>query len=140
MKSNQKNNTETHPLFPSGEWEGFYVYGANQGQHRMDIVLNFQNNIVEGAGIDDVGAFSWSGQYDTETFRCQMIKTYAGHTVEYDGRVDENGIWGNWRILPWMKGGFHIWPKNNTEENQAEEERVEEKVKKRSIQKVGVGF
>ena len=117
------DQSETHPLFPSGEWEGFYTYAYGPGadQHPMSFFLNFQNNQVSGSGGDDVGAFSWRGSYDTKALVCQMTKHYATHSVIYHGQVDESGIWGTWTISDWLKGGFHIWPKNNAE-NEVEEE------------------
>lgn len=134
MTSNQNDRTETHPLLPSGDWEGFYVYGPGQEQHRMDIVLHFQNKSIDSGGSDDIGAFSWTGQYDVDALICKMTKTYARHTVEYSGQIDENGIWGNWFILPYMKGGFHIWPKAQEEQEEETEKQVE--VRKKSVQKV----
>ena len=122
MKPGKHNDlTETHPLFPSGGWEGFYTYAFGPGteRHSMAFVLHFQNNQVNGAGSDDVGAFSWRGRYDREQLQCQMTKYYyARHTVFYDGQVDENGIWGTWSIGEYFTGGFHIWPKAG-EENEA---------------------
>ena len=116
-----------HPLFPSGEWEGFYVYGQGlgNGQHKMFSFLEFRNGGVEGDGYDDVAAFIWSGVYDTELMTCKMTKRYTTHTVFYDGRVDENGIWGTW-IIQRYKGGFHIWPKKTPVDVAEEEKKVVE--------------
>lgn len=121
---NQTDPPETHPLFPSGEWEGFYTYeyGPNAQRHLMSFTLRFQANVVTGSGSDDVATFRWEGTYDTAQLCCKMTKRYLSHTVFYDGNVDENGIWGTWNIRNFMKGGFHIWPKA-TAENFAEEEK-----------------
>lgn len=121
---------ETHPLFPSGIWEGFYTYqmGPDADQHNMHFSLNFKNEIITGSGSDDVGGFSWRGIYDRERMVCSITKAYATHTVDYLGNVDENGIWGTWTIN-WMKGGFHIWPKTNNEQE------VVKEVKEISIRK-----
>lgn len=122
-----KDTTETHPLFPSGEWEGFYTYSWSQHRHMMDFTLNFQNNQVNGSGSDDIGGFRWLGTYDTVELRCPMTKHYyARHKVIYDGYVDENGIWGTWTIADFGKGGFHLWPKPGAEA-EAEAEVVSEK-------------
>ncbi len=62
MKPNKNNDlSETHPLFPSGDWEGFYTYAFGPGadRHSMAFHLDFQNNQVSGAGGDDVGPFRW---------------------------------------------------------------------------------
>lgn len=118
MPSKENNEVvETHHLFPSGEWEGFYTYAHGPGaeRHIMSFILQFQNNVVTGNGGDDVGPFSWRGQYDKENLRCQMTKYYNTHTVFYDGQVDENGIWGTWTIGDYFRGGFHIWPKIDLE-------------------------
>ena len=120
---NLNNNTETHPLFPSGEWEGFYTMseGPSAQQHMMHFTLFFENNVVNGGGSDDIGSFVWKGNYDTEGLWCKMTKHYVTHTVAYDGNVDENGIWGNWTIRVQLSGGFHIWPKKKEESIQEEE-------------------
>ncbi len=124
-KIKNKTTEEMHPLFPSGAWEGFYIYhmGPDASQHKMSFSLNFKEGIILGSGRDNVGGFSWRGTYDQEKLNCEMVKSYATHTVDYHGRVDENGIWGIWNI-GFYKGGFHIWPKSN-EENEAQEEVIE---------------
>lgn len=132
MGSKKDQSEEMHPLFPSGDWEGFYKYpytGLRQG--KMECFLNFKAGVVTGGGSDPVGAFTWKGAYDTKALTCQMTKYYASHTVSYNGHVDENGIWGTWQISSYTKGGFHIWPKkggNEEEEVEAQEERVEEEM------------
>lgn len=104
---------EKHPLFPSGEWEGFYTYnfGPDARRYTMSLALTFKNKKVSGSGVDSVNRFNWRGSYDTEQLRCWMHKKYPSHTVFYDGYVDQNGIWGTWEIPPYDRGGFHIWPK-----------------------------
>lgn len=111
------NASETHPLFPSGEWEGFYTHAQGPAAERfvMNFSLHFANKEVNGGGSDDIGPFIWKGIYDPEALWCKMTKAYATHTVFYDGQVDENGIWGNWEILPNLTGGFHLWPKKHEE-------------------------
>lgn len=115
---------EQHPLFPSGPWEGFYVYqmGGGGRKHKMDFQLDFTGGQLCGSGSDDIGGFGWSGSYCTERLYCEMTKQYFGaHSVWYQGKVDENGIWGIWLIPPFCKGGFHIWPKSlGSEEENAE--------------------
>ena len=108
-----KEKLETHSLFLSGEWEGFYTheFGPNAHRHMMSFTLTFKNGTVIGSGIDDVNRFSWRGNYDKENLRCWMQKLYSSHTVFYNGHVDENGIWGSWEIPPYYRGGFHLWPK-----------------------------
>jgi hypothetical protein len=130
MKKN-KNTAEQHPFFPSGEWEGFYNYSINPNyKDTMYIHLHFKNGVVTGGGSDEVGGFEWRGTYDTVYFHCKMVKHYATHTVNYDGRADENGIWGTWKMgLQWT-GGFHIRPKNSAQQAAVK------KVKKTQLAKV----
>ena len=119
------DTTEQHPHFPSGEWKGFYLQQMTDqaDQHPMAMILNFKNGKVDGSGSDEVGAFRWYGEYDVAQSTCRMIKQYDGrHAVAYDGRADDNGIYGTWYLSPSWKGGFHIWPKGITEK--AEEEEV----------------
>lgn len=142
MKLFDKNDKEEmHPLLPSGAWEGFYCYDNNPAQHKMVIDLNFKNTVISGSGIDDVASFTWKGKYDLNTFKLFMTKTYTTHRVFYMGTIDENGIYGTWKISMHSynfpkeltalfqeafqedcNGGFHIWPKNQGEESNANEE------------------
>jgi hypothetical protein len=113
---------ETHPLFPSGAWEGFYTYakGAAADEHKMQFLLTFKDNGVDGSGGDDVGSFSWQGSYNIGQMECALTKYYSTHSVYYKGQVDENGIWGLWE-MGWMTGGFHIWPKKDLKNQEAQE-------------------
>lgn len=108
---------EMHPLFPSGEWEGFYSY--YQGDQRpMPCALSFCEGIVTGNGSDEVGPFTWKGTYSIAALTCTMTKYYSSHTVFYKGEVDENGIWGYWEMNG-GRGGFHLWPKTQNENKEA---------------------
>jgi hypothetical protein len=146
----QKNN-ETHHFLPSGEWEGFYCYSNSPAQHKMSIDLNFANSVISGSGVDDVNSFRWNGTYDLENFKIKMIKKYVTHIINYQGDIDENGIWGVWdnpedlssfadypNILQQVKGmingGFHIWPKaSNSESKEEVREEVKESKKLKEL-------
>lgn len=121
--------SEQHPYFPSGDWEGFYNDpGGSRPRGEMAMTLDFTGGRVTGGGSDPVGAYTWSGSYDTEAETCRLTKAYvSAHSVEYTGYVDENGIWGKWKIKSWRTGEFHIWPKKNSAGE--DEEEVKEEVK-----------
>ena len=127
---NNGHDFELHPLFPSGEWEGFYTYSTGHGrQEQMEIVLNFTNGIITGGGADPVGSFEWTGNYDTRQETCTIIKQYHGeHSVYYTGFADENGIWGKWNIHISSTGHFHIWPKKKNDNEQQLAEQAEEEI------------
>ncbi|WP_062061417.1 hypothetical protein [Aquimarina longa] len=151
----KSQNTETHHFFPSGHWEGFYCYSDSPKQHKMAIELCFTNNTISGSGIDDVAPFTWKGNYNLDSFKVEMIKTYATHQISYKGDADENGIWGIWNDLTdlskhfspkmienimqsslklKMKGGFHIWPKkSSSNHNEAVEKQAIESEKLKEI-------
>ncbi len=104
---------ETDGRLPSGPWEGFYIQWGSRG--RQDLGLTFRSGEVLGGGSDGGGPFAVTGRYDALTGRCSMAKKYADYQVEYDGYIDDNGIWGRWVIRYWPraaddKGHFHIWP------------------------------
>lgn len=124
----EKPGSEQHPLFPSGEWEGFYTYTSGYGRkEQMEIVLNFTDGIISGGGTDPVGGFEWSGNYDTRQETCTIVKQYHGqHSVYYNGYADENGIWGNWSIHSYWNGHFHIWPKKTNSNQQEQTEKKEQ--------------
>ncbi|MDO1451069.1 hypothetical protein Q0590_32645 [Rhodocytophaga aerolata] len=115
---------EMHPLFPSGEWEGFYSYYPGD-KHLMQCSFTFCNALITGRGNDDIGSFSWKGVYNTAVLSCSMTKFYSSHTVFYTGEVDENGIWGNWDIDGIWRGGFHLWPKTKQENQHAQKVEIE---------------
>ncbi len=134
---------ETHPFLPSGEWEGFYCYDNTPLQHKMFIELTFKKGKISGSGIDDIDPFTWKGDYSLDTFKIAMIKTYSTHTVNYQGDIDENGIWGMWNFTESSReyrGGFHIWPKKQKSEENSEalEEKITEskKLKELFVKKV----
>lgn len=118
---------ENHALFPSGEWEGFYTYALDSqaDQHPMHLILSFKNGIITGAGSDEEGSFTWKGTYNKVQLECVLTKYYRSHSVFYTGQVDENGIWGIWRIDE-VTGGFHIWPKTTPQNQQVEALEVKE--------------
>jgi hypothetical protein len=114
-----------------GDWEGFYLAPYDTHKHKMDCVFHFKNQKINGYGSDDVGHFTWSGTYDEDQYKVQLIKSYVGHEVIYQGHADENGIWGKWHIGPWS-AGFHLWPKlsgNEVEDIDAEVNEKEERFK-----------
>jgi len=144
LNLNQKE--ELDPLLPSGDWDGFFCYNHTPQQYKMVTELAFGNNLISGSGSDDVAPFTWLGKYNLENYKISMTKSYSTHKVYYMGHVDENGIWGTWKItldnfniptglkdmldVAFKKehnGGFHIWPKKektevNSNENAQEQE------------------
>ena len=117
--------SEQHPYLPSCEWEGFYTYGAKQGNHKMRLNLSFTDSHMQGYGSDDVGGFALLGSYSLDILTCKFEKEYDLHVVKYEGNIDENGIWGNWTLQS-INGGFHIWPKGEKEQM---EEAIAEEIK-----------
>lgn len=116
-------SSEQHPYFPSGDWEGFYndPHGSIP-KGEMAMTLEFRDGRITGSGSDPVGAYTWTGTYDTKAETCSLKKTYPGsHSVEYSGYADENGIWGKWAIRKLSAGEFHIWPKKKGAGDENEE-------------------
>jgi hypothetical protein len=114
--------------FPSGPWTGFYTYRPNFARrHGMDLRLRFQFGSVDGEGDDEVGPFRIRGVYKPADGVCLFVKSYlGGHSVNYNGRRDGKGIYGQWSIPPFITGGFHIWPLGaDAEQREQTEEAVE---------------
>ncbi len=86
----------------------------------MPSQLQFAKGMINGGGSDDVGSFSWRGTYDLGSMTCSMTKTYLTHTVDYQGHIDENGIWGTWR-MSFSSGGFHLWPSSSAKSEEEAE-------------------
>ncbi len=127
----KRKGAEQHPNFPSGAWEGFYLYATGPGadRHAMSFRLNFNSGKIKGSGGDDIGPFTWEGEYDVSTMSVNMVKSYRSHTVNYTGMADTNGIYGSWD-LGLARGGFHIWPKK--QENTGKAATAKSKKKKLS--------
>lgn len=93
--------------------------------------LSFQDGIIRGEGLDDIGYFSVTGFYDAETRQCRWHKKYSSHTIYYNGFNDNNRIWGTWEepAFLWNKGGFQLWPEGYSEAvSESEHEEVGEPV------------
>lgn len=104
---------ETDPRFPTGRWRGFYKQPNLPGDMELD--LTFAGGLVEGAGRDPVGHFTFRGTYDTTNGLCTMVKAYPTHRVNYRGYNEGQGIFGQWNLVgPFsgvaQHGGFFLWP------------------------------
>src|SRR5437762_933070 len=85
-------------MYPSGQWEGFWVQEGFGRQAMRQFELRFADGNVTGRGTDVVGPFTLSGAYDVQTGRVLLVKQYLGkHTVRYRGELDgEGSIQGTW--------------------------------------------
>lgn len=107
-------------VFPSGEWSGYWIQGGERGS--QDLRLHFARGRISGAGADKVGEFAIRGGYDDEKREVWFEKNYLGlHSVFYRGFNDGiEGIWGDWQIGAFTRGGFHIWPQGHETGEQVE--------------------
>ena len=98
-------------LYPSGIWNGYWEQPGYGRQPMRDFLLRFANGEVAGEGIDIVGAFTVSGEYD-DRGAVRLTKKYVGrHTVLYEGKHDGEGtIFGQWSIAPIWSGTFAMRP------------------------------
>jgi len=87
-------------MYPSGQWEGFWVQEHMGRQPMRRFELHFTNGEITGSGTDIVGPFTLSGACEQQTGRVLMVKQYIGrHTVQYTGEPDgEGSIQGTWVI------------------------------------------
>lgn len=88
-------------MYPSGVWRGYWEQEVYGRQPMEDFYLKFSNGEVTGQGVDVVGRFIFSGEYDTNTGRVLMVKQYLEkHQVLYDGTPDGEGcIHGRWTVV-----------------------------------------
>src|ERR1041385_1646104 len=124
-ETNQPSSNELHETderFPSGPWVGFWLQRGLTGRQWMrDLYLRFANGRVEGYGADCIGVFIVHGHYDLKDGKLTLYKAYLGsHTVIYRGENENDGmwVWGIWEIRSFDRGGFHIWPKNQSDPTQ----------------------
>jgi hypothetical protein len=99
-------------VYPSGQWEGFWVQAHYGRQPMTAFTLRFAAGEITGHGLDVVAAFTFRGTYDERTGTVVMVKHYVGrHRVEYRGRPDGEGcIQGTWHIGEGWSGPFLIRP------------------------------
>lgn len=93
-------------MYPSGDWEGFWEDAAYGRQPMSAFRLNFDGSAVTGHGIDVIGGFTITGDFEPGTGRVRFVKQYLGkHQVVYDGRPDgEGSILGTWTITTRWSG------------------------------------
>ena len=103
-----------HPDFQSGNWTGFYLEPHRREPGWMHLYLDCdQDGVIRGEGIDYVGPWTLVGQFNSATKECSWTKSYVNrHRVDYDGKLGENGIVGQWNIGPFWTDQFHIWPES----------------------------
>jgi hypothetical protein len=117
---------EADPKFPSGPWTGFFLQWWVPGRHPMEIELTFNDGRLQADGSDQIGPFTFQGDYDRADGKCRWSKQYTGkHQVTYTGVNEGEGIWGIWEIralggLFKDQGVFHIWPQGMTPTASAE--------------------
>ncbi len=101
-------------MYPSGQWEGFWVQESYGRQAMTPFFLTFARGKVSGKGVDILSPFVFSGEYDETTGVIRLVKQYVGkrkHSVVYNGQPDgEGSILGTWHIGENWKGPFLIRP------------------------------
>lgn len=66
------------------------------------------SGIVDGAGSDDIGQFTFKGTFSPNAPVCRVTKQYLGkHAIYYEGTYDGNSgiIMGHWGFEPGSKDG-----------------------------------
>jgi hypothetical protein len=105
--------------WPAGPWRGYYLYAPGGVRHRQELSLAFRDGVMTGDGVDGVGSFIVRGHYDPLTHEAHWTKSYLGrHTVYYRGFREGKGIWGTWVIHAALHGGFRIWPRGVSEDEE----------------------
>jgi len=98
-------------VYPSGQWEGFWVQEQFGCQPMTAFTLAFLSGEITGGGKDIIGRFTFTGSYDIRSGEIVMMKQYIGkHRVLYQGNPDGEGcIQGTWSIGG-TSGGFLLRP------------------------------
>lgn len=100
-------------MYPSGTWIGFWDQTWTGRQPMEEFELHFRpDGTVTGGGIDLVGRFTFSGEWDATTGRVDLTKQYLKkHRVRYTGAPDgEGSITGTWTIDGVDRGPFGLSP------------------------------
>lgn len=110
-----EHNLETDSRLTSGEWCGFFNESHRSERGWMHLFMTFIDGKIKSEGTDYVGPWHFNGTYDLDANRCDWVKQYLGkHQVNYKGALVDDGIKGNWEIVGFTTGTFHIWPKHLT--------------------------
>src|SRR5262245_47003909 len=100
-------------MYPSGRWRGHWEQAVWGRQAMRQLVLHFSDGGVAGSGVDVVGRFTFSGEYD-DRGNVVLVKQYAAHEVLYRGRYDGEGtIHGEWTIGEHWRGPFALSPEGH---------------------------
>jgi|YNPBryunderm2012_1023409.scaffolds.fasta_scaffold27039_1 hypothetical protein len=102
---------EVGPFYPSGIWEGFWEQKHYGRQPMQEFYLDFSpDGSIQGHGIDVVGRFVISGNYDRRSGNINWIKQYLGkHQVYYQGQPDgEGSILGFWSVASEFGGTLYL--------------------------------
>ncbi len=98
---------------PSGEWVGYYTYQGLAKKCPMHLTLQFDQNVIKGAGIDGPGLFVIKGTCNELNSQIRFTKQYIGkHSVEYDARFQEDEIVGVWSLTrdgQTLTGSMRMW-------------------------------
>lgn len=106
-------------MFYSGNWSGYWEQAGYGRQAMHPLTLIFHDHLITGEGRDLLGAFTFSGTYESDGM-VKMVKHYLKkHSVYYTGTYDGEGtIFGQWMVAPGVVGLFALQPQrpNNTSE------------------------
>jgi len=107
--SSSSSEEEKDKAFRSGKWHGHWIQGATRGD--MDFKLKFKNGQVTGKGSDQIGKFTWTGNFDSGNKNIFMRKQYEGaHSVDYNGiKCANKQFEGTWAISGGSQGGGSFW-------------------------------
>lgn len=100
-------------MYPSGTWHGHWDQELFGRQPMGPLMLRFEDGRIDGEGLDIIGPFTFTGEYDAQG-TVRMVKQYHGrrtHQVLYNGSYDGEGtIFGQWHIPPGWTGSFALSP------------------------------
>jgi hypothetical protein len=86
MSDNPTNNIPMNNanIFQSGTWSSrYFQYGKWHGQHEFLLSFDANSLTVNGHGKDDVGSYTITGQYSTQSNEIELIKKYQEATGDF---------------------------------------------------------
>lgn len=112
------HETDNKMVFQSGAWTSrYYQYRRWHGPQRLSLKFDHIAMKVSGAGSDDVGSFTVTGIFSTETQRLGLTKKYRlgtgnasenlGHsvTIQLYWNPNTNQFEGKWYVQTKKYGG-----------------------------------
>lgn len=90
-------------------WQGYWIHPeTGPARHWMTLDLVRAGGEIRGVGRDDLGSFTFSGEYSETTWTAVKVYDGVAGGIRYHGVVQGNVVGGTW-VLGCGAGRFCLW-------------------------------